>query len=52
MTDVVFFSLRHFSYCVDSKMLNEFCILTRRIFGEILVFGDEFLAQGLHLKSH
>ncbi len=24
----VFFSLQHFSYCVDSKMLNEFCILT------------------------
>ncbi len=25
-----FFSLPHFSYCVDSKRLNEFCILTRR----------------------
>ncbi len=30
MTDVFFF-LWHFSYCVDSKGLNEFCILTRQI---------------------
>ncbi len=39
----------YFQLCCNSFEVYE---MTEPIYYKSLVFGDEFLAQGLHLKSH